>query len=131
MYYTYEFKTQYEEMRSLDSELLDAIERSGVENGLAVIYSPHTTMGITINENADPDERRDILLGMKYISPERGEYYHLEGNSPAHIKTSLMGVSVTVFVEDGKPVLGTWQTPYACEFDGPRTRRVLIKIIKE
>jgi len=106
------------------------VRESGVRDGIAVIFIPHTTAGVTINENADPDVVRDILLGLDKVSPDRKEYIHFEGNSPAHIKASLMGSSSTVIIENGDLVLGTWQGIYFCEFDGPRRRRVKIKIIE-
>ncbi|NLJ91281.1 MAG: YjbQ family protein [Clostridiales bacterium] len=106
------------------------VRESGVRDGIAVIFIPHTTAGVTINENADPDVVRDILLGLDKVSPDRKDYIHFEGNSPAHIKASLMGSSSTVIIENGDLVLGTWQGIYFCEFDGPRRRRVKIKIIE-
>ena len=106
------------------------VRESGVRDGIAVIFIPHTTAGVTINENADPDVVRDILLGLDKVSPDRKDYIHFEGNSPAHIKASLMGSSSTVIIENGDLVLGTWQGIYFCEFDGPRRRRVNIKIIE-
>ncbi len=106
------------------------VKESGVKNGIAVIFVPHTTAGVTINENADPDVIHDFLLGLDKISPDRNEYLHFEGNSPAHIKASLMGTSCTIMVENGDLLLGTWQGIYFCEFDGPRSRRINIKIIE-
>ena len=105
-----------------------AIRESGVSEGLAVVFVPHTTAGVTINENADPDVRRDIIQHLNKAVPENGDYAHAEGNSPAHVKASMMGSSVTVVVSDSRPVLGTWQGIYLCEFDGPRTRRILVTI---
>ena len=98
----------------------------GTDSGLIHIFCPHTTAGLTINENADPDVVRDIIAGLERMVPERGGYRHAEGNSPAHIKASLMGFHLFVPVRDGRLVLGTWQGIYFCEFDGPRSRRVVV-----
>ncbi len=98
-------------------------------SGLCLIYVPHTTAGVTINESADPDVARDILKMLEMLVPYEAGYRHREGNSAAHIKTSLVGTSQTVAVEDGRPVLGTWQGIFFCEFDGPRSRKILLKCI--
>jgi len=100
------------------------------DDGICVVFVTHTTAGITINENADPAVPMDILMGLDRIAPERGGYRHSEGNSPAHIKTSIVGPSLTVVVENGRLVLGTWQSVFLCEFDGPRTRTAIVKYIK-
>jgi secondary thiamine-phosphate synthase enzyme len=105
------------------------VAESGVENGICVVFCPHTTAGITINENADPDVVHDILYGLDKAFPDRREFRHFEGNSSAHLKASCMGSSVTVIVEKGKLVLGTWQGIYFCEFDGPRTRNFYVKVM--
>lgn len=107
------------------------IDKVGLKNGLCVVYVPHTTAGITINEDADPDVIGDIKRHLDKLVPETGDYRHIEGNSPAHIKSSLMGHSVTIPVEDGKLLLGRWQGIFFCEFDGPRTRQIIIKFTKE
>jgi secondary thiamine-phosphate synthase enzyme len=107
-----------------------AVSESGVMNGIAVVFVPHTTAGVTINENADPDVVKDILAALNKTYPEHGEYLHAEGNSHAHIKASLMGCSCSIIIENGKLKLGTWQGVYFCEFDGPRNRKVYIKAIK-
>ena len=104
------------------------LARSGVKSGTCTVYMPHTTAGLTINENADPDVARDILTGLARLVPATGDYHHAEGNSDAHIKASLTGFTVTVPVIDGRLALGTWQAIYFCEFDGPRSRRVLVGI---
>jgi secondary thiamine-phosphate synthase enzyme len=104
------------------------LAKAGVKNGICHVYMPHTTAGLTINENADPDVARDILAGLARLVPATGDYRHAEGNSDAHIKASLMGFSVMVPVVDGRLALGTWQAIYFCEFDGPRRRRVLVGI---
>lgn len=106
------------------------VEESGVAEGICVVYCPHTTAGITINENADPDVVRDLTVAMNAVSPERDEYRHAEGNSPAHAKALLTGSSVTVIISGGRLMLGTWQGVYFAEYDGPRNRTVLIKIIE-
>jgi secondary thiamine-phosphate synthase enzyme len=107
----------------------NAVSESGVMNGIAVVFVPHTTAGITMNENADPDVVKDILSVLSKTYPENGEYLHAEGNSHAHIKASLMGCSCSIIIENGKLKLGTWQGVYLCEFDGPRNRKVYIKIM--
>ncbi len=107
----------------------EAVRESGVDAGLCVIYVPHTTAGVTINENADPSVRRDLLMTLARAVPETLPFAHTEGNASAHVKASLVGSSVTVFIEDGRLRLGTWQGIFLCEFDGPRERRVLVKIL--
>lgn len=107
-----------------------AVSESGVRDGLAVVFVPHTTAGVTLNENADHDVVEDILSALNKAYPKRGEYIHVEGNSHAHMKASLMGCSCSIIIENGKLKLGTWQGVYFCEFDGPRNRKVYIKIIK-
>ena len=104
------------------------VRESGVRGGVAHIFVPHTTAGITINEDADPAVVADILASLERAVPDDASYRHSEGNSPAHVKASLMGFCQTVLIEDGKLVLGTWQGIYLCEFDGPRTRRVIVKV---
>ena len=105
------------------------LKESGFRDGVVVIFCPHTTAGITINENADPDVVRDILVTLEKSFPRHGDYKHSEGNSSAHIKASLMGSSATIIVDNGKLVLGTWQGIYFTEFDGPRNRKVYIKLL--
>jgi secondary thiamine-phosphate synthase enzyme len=105
------------------------VEKSGIRDGIAVVFIPHTTAGVTINENADPDVVYDILSGLGKVFPENGGYRHTEGNSHAHIKASLMGSSCTVPIENGILMLGTWQGIYFCEFDGPRIRKIQIRIM--
>ncbi|HHW24935.1 MAG TPA: YjbQ family protein [Clostridiales bacterium] len=130
MIYEYTLKTPAEAMVSITRQVKDALEKSGVAEGLCIVYCPHTTAGITINENSDPDVVRDMLLGLARAFPHLPEYRHSEGNSTAHIKASVVGSSVTVPVENGRMLLGTWQDIYFCEFDGPRTRTFYVKIIK-
>jgi len=105
------------------------IQERGVKDGVCLIYVPHTTAGITINEGADPAVMEDVMDSLERLVPWRGGYKHVEGNSAAHIKTSLVGTSVQVIVENGRPLLGTWQRIFLCEFDGPRTRKVRIKVL--
>lgn len=104
---------------------------SGARGGVVHVYSPHTTCGLTINENADPTVKTDILMVMNQVVPWKADYKHLEGNSPAHVKTTLAGPSLTLFVDGGRMVLGTWQGIFLCEFDGPRTRKVLVKVVPD
>jgi len=115
----------------ISREVQGIVSRSGVEEGICVIYVPHTTAGITINENADPTVRKDIINYLeKYVPWKEAYFEHIEGNSAAHIKSSLMGCNVTVIVKDGKLLLGQWQGIYFCEFDGPRNRRVIVKVVE-
>jgi len=107
----------------------DALQESGIADGVCQVYIPHTTAGVTINENADPDVRTDIVDSLDRLIPWSAGYRHMEGNSAAHIKASMMGFSVMVPVENGRLVLGTWQCIYFCEFDGPRTRTVYVNIL--
>ncbi|MCR4290049.1 MAG: secondary thiamine-phosphate synthase enzyme YjbQ [Candidatus Scalindua sp.] len=100
----------------------------GVSEGVTTVYTPHTTTGITINENADPDVPRDILKKLEELIPQQNNYSHMEGNSDAHIKASLFGSSVRVIVKDGQLLLGTWQSIFFCEFDGPRTRTFYVQV---
>ena len=118
------------EMIEITAQVRDAIVASGVVSGIALVYTPHTTAAITINENADPDVTIDMVKAMDKLIPHEDGYRHLEGNSAAHIKSSLFGASVQLIVDQGQPVLGTWQGVYFCEFDGPRrSRQVHIQVI--
>jgi secondary thiamine-phosphate synthase enzyme len=119
-----------EELIEITARVAEIVSRSGCRRGTCLVYTPHTTAGITINENADPDVVRDILYGLGRIVPSDG-YHHGEGNSPAHLKSSLIGCSKQMLVEGGRLVLGTWQGIYFCEFDGPRRRQVLVRIIPD
>jgi len=105
------------------------VQRMGLKDGLCFIFVPHTTAAVTINENADPSVSRDILMELNKIVPFEDRYQHLEGNSAAHIKASLVGFSQMVFVESGRLVLGTWQGIFFCEFDGPRSREVYVRVV--
>lgn len=104
------------------------ISETNIKSGICLVYVPHTTAGLTINENADPSVQKDILKTINKLIPFEDNYLHLEGNSAAHIKASLLGFSQQVIIEDNKLVLGTWQGIYFCEFDGPRNRKVYVKI---
>jgi len=115
----------------LDSEVQKIVSECGVKNGICTVFAPHTTAAITINENADPDVVRDIIAETEKIIPWNDGYRHMEGNSAAHIKSSLFGASETILIREGRLKLGTWQSIYFCEFDGPRHRKVWIQIISE
>ena len=108
----------------------DAVKDSGVKNGICYLYVPHTTAGITINEGADPSVKRDILNALSRLIPHEMNYAHREGNADAHIKSTIVGSSVNVIIDDGKITLGTWQSIFFCDFDGPRHRRIAIKFIQ-
>ncbi len=120
-----------EEMIDITPNITDVIFRGGVKNGMCYLYVPHTTAGITINENADPSVKADIIEQLKKIVPYGRNYKHLEGNADAHIKSTLVGVSLSIFIKNGRLVLGRWQGIFFCEFDGPRNREVHVKIIPE
>ena len=108
----------------------DAIAQSGIKSGLCVVYCPHTTAAVTVNENADPDVVHDMLLYLNNAIPQhQGGFRHAEGNSDSHIKASLIGPCVTLLVDAGDVVLGRWQGVYFCEFDGPRTRTVMVQVV--
>jgi secondary thiamine-phosphate synthase enzyme len=107
----------------------DVVKDAGIVKGVCFLFVPHTTAGITINEGADPSVQRDILNSLNRLIPHEMNYFHREGNADAHIKSTLVGTSVHVIVEDGKLLLGTWQSIFFCEFDGPRHRRVAVKFI--
>lgn len=117
------------EFIDITEEVRAAVSEAGVTNGVCYIYVPHTTAGITINEGADPSVKRDMLTFLNKAIPFEGDYHHMEGNSAAHIKSSLVGVSQSLIIDEDKLVLGTWQAIYFCEFDGPRHRRVVLKIV--
>jgi len=123
--------TAREGMYDVTQHMCSVIAESGVKSGMAIVYCPHTTAGITINENADPDVQHDLLLGLGEAFPDRPAFRHCEGNAAAHLKSSYVGASQTVLIEDGRPLLGTWQGVFFCEFDGPRTRRFQVKVIED
>jgi secondary thiamine-phosphate synthase enzyme len=118
------------EMLDITADVGRMVAQSGVREGLCMLYVPHTTAGITINESADPSVRADILMVLNEIVPWKSDYRHLEGNSPAHVKATLVGASQTVVIENSKLVLGTWQGIFFCEFDGPRERKVHLRILE-
>lgn len=129
--YTFSIKTsQKTEFIDISSEIISFIMKSGVKEGICTVFIPHTTAAVTINENADPDVLHDIKLGLSFIQ-ENPAFRHAEGNSVAHIRSSLFGVSETIIIQDSRPVLGTWQGIYFCEFDGPRNRKVHLSIIEK
>lgn len=107
-----------------------AVSEAKIKSGLCTVYVPHTTAGVTINENADPSVRRDITFELNKVIPFDDNYSHLEGNAAAHIKSSIIGSSETLLIDGGSLVLGTWQGVYFCEFDGPRSRKVIVKLIE-
>lgn len=116
------------EMIDITDQVAEAIRKEKVSDGLAVVFVPHTTAGVTINENADPTVVRDLLAEMNKVVPFDDGYHHGEGNSAAHIKSTLFGPSLVLIVSGGRPILGTWQAVYFCEFDGPRQRKVQIAV---
>ena len=117
------------EMIDITAAVQKAAGEEKIEEGVCLVYTPHTTAAVTINENADPDVPRDILAALDRAVPFSANYRHAEGNSAAHVKSSLVGASEMVIIENGRLVLGTWQSIFFCEFDGPRSRKVLISII--
>ena len=125
-----EIRTQeHEEMIDLTAEVGRLVAASGVKSGLCLVAVPHTTAAVTVNENADPDVKADILTALRRAVPDTLPYEHAEGNSPAHVKSSLVGSSVVLGVEGGKLQLGTWQGVIFCEFDGPRTRKAWVQVL--
>ena len=119
-----------QEFINIDSYIEEALEKSQVQEGILIVYCPHTTAGITINENADPDVTRDLGLGLNKTFPNDSEFVHFEGNSDGHMKSSVVGASETLIIQDGAPIFGTWQSVYFTEFDGPRSRKLFVKIIE-
>jgi secondary thiamine-phosphate synthase enzyme len=120
-------KTQFID---ITSDIQKIVSDSGIGEGFVMVFIPHTTAGITINENADPAVKSDMLMVLNKIIPENENYRHLEGNSPAHLKSTLVGASEMVSIEKGRLCLGTWQAIFFCEFDGPRTRKVHVRILE-
>jgi len=119
------------ELIDMTHSVQEAVQKTGVKEGICFIFVPHTTAAITINEHADPSVSRDIVMELNKIVPFEDRYHHMEGNSPAHIKASLVGSSETVLIESGRLALGTWQGIFFCEFDGPRNRKVYVKVISD
>jgi len=132
MIYKIDLKTNSRvEFQEVTQMVRDIVRSNGAKSGICYIFVPHTTAGVTINEHADPSVVEDIRTHLEDMVPCDKKYRHLEGNSPAHIKASIMGSTATVIIEDGGPVLGTWQGVFFCEFDGPRNRHLLIKIVAD
>ena len=119
------------ELVDITSDINQLIQKAGIDQGLCMIYVPHTTAAVTINESADPSVKSDMLMILNRIIPWEADYRHLEGNSPAHIKSTLVGSSEWVAIENRRLVLGTWQGIFFCEFDGPRTRKLHVRIMEE
>ncbi|MES9996190.1 secondary thiamine-phosphate synthase enzyme YjbQ [Desulfovibrio aminophilus] len=113
-----------EDFLDIGGELRELLRKRGWENGALALFCPHTTAALTVNEGADPDVERDVLARLRALAPREGDYRHAEGNSDAHVKTSLLGPSLLVLVQDGALMLGTWQKVFFCEFDGPRRREL-------
>jgi secondary thiamine-phosphate synthase enzyme len=132
MIQTFQVRTSAQtEFIDITRSVQEAVRKTGVEEGICIIFIPHTTAAVTINENADPSVVQDIIMELNKIIPFKDSYRHMEGNSPSHIKASLVGCSQIVFVESGKLVLGTWQGVFFCEFDGPRNRKVHVRVISD
>jgi len=127
--FEYTLRNERQNFYGITPQVREAVVKSGIKSGIAVVYCPHTTAGITINENADPDVVHDLLIGLDKAFPDRPEFRHSEGNSAAHLKASAMGSCATVIIDNGKLVLGTWQGIYFCEFDSPRNRKFYVKVI--
>jgi len=119
------------EFVNITSDVQKIVKESGVKSGVCYVYVPHTTAGVTINEGADPSVVRDMQVFFNKLVPHSGDYMHMEGNSDAHIKTSIVGPSQVIIIDDSKLLLGTWQAIFFCEFDGARNRRVNVKIVKD
>ena len=128
MLYDYSLSTPRESLYNITAQVREAVNKSGITDGLAVVYCPHTTAGITINENADPDVVHDLIFGMSKAFPDRSDFRHGEGNSAAHLKATATGASETIIINNGKLVLGTWQGIYFCEYDPPRSRKFYVKV---
>jgi len=129
---TYEIRVQTDmqvQLKDVSHEVQRLVAKSGLKEGLATLFVPHTTAAVTINENADPDVIFDMINGLNQLIPMQNQYRHREGNSAAHIKSSLIGASEQIIIRNGKLLLGTWQGLYFCEFDGPRSRKLHLKLI--
>lgn len=122
--------THHTQMVDITARVQQIVTESGVTDGICMIFIPHTTAAVTINENADPDVVRDFTMEINKIVPWEDDYHHLEGNAAAHIKSSIIGFSEHIIIEDGRLMLGTWQDIYFCEYDGPRWRRVKVKVME-
>ena len=121
---------RHTQMKDITRLVQDEVRKSGITDGLCVVFTPHTTAAVTNNENADPDVVRDLNMELGKIIPWEDGYHHIEGNSAAHLKSSLVGASEHIIIEDGRLLLGTWQGIYFCEYDGPRSRKVIVKIME-
>ncbi|WP_025691096.1 secondary thiamine-phosphate synthase enzyme YjbQ [Paenibacillus zanthoxyli] len=132
MLQTFEISTsKRDELRDITREVISYVRKSGVQSGIAVVYCPHTTSGIAINENADPDVKHDVLMRLDEVYPwEHPKYRHAEGNTASHLKSITAGPSQSIIIHEGELLLGTWQGIYFCEFDGPRRRQYYVKIIE-
>lgn len=127
---TLEVRTERrEQLVDITDRVREAVARSAVDEGICVLWSEHTTAGLTVNESADPDVARDIEDWMQEAAPRAAGYRHAEGNADSHVKTTLTGPGVTLIISGGEPLLGTWQGVFLCEFDGPRTRRVALRVV--
>lgn len=122
--------SKHTQMLDITREVQRAVTESGVRDGICTVFIPHTTAAVTINENADPDVVRDFTMELGKIVPWEDGYHHMEGNSAAHLKSSMIGFSEQIIIEDGRILLGTWQGIYFCEFDGPRSRKCYVKIME-
>ena len=129
MVFEYNLQTDKEGFYNITNYVKDALSKANINEGLCVVYCPHTTSAITINENTDKNVERDILIGLEDNFYDRDSFKHFEGNSSAHLKSSVIGVSETIIVNNSSLVLGRWQAIYFCEFDGPRNRQFYVKII--
>ena len=118
------------ELIDITSDVSQLVRKSGISAGICLLYVPHTTAAVTINESADPSVKSDILMILNQIVPWEAKYRHMEGNSPAHVKSTMVGASELVAVENGSLVLGTWQGIFFCEFDGPRTRKIHVRFLQ-
>ena len=121
--------TRHEEFIDITQLVREEVRRSAIHEGVCVLYCPHTTAGLTINEHADPSVAKDVLTALGRLVSDDAVWTHIEGNSPAHVKASLMGASVQLLIEDGDLALGTWQGVFLCEFDGPRSRQVWLRFV--
>ena len=119
----------HEQMLDVTRQIQDVVDASGVSSGACLVFVPHTTAGVTINENADPDVPIDLLRGLAHAVPDQAAFRHAEGNSTGHIKSTLVGCDQLVIIEGGRLALGTWQSVFFCEFDGPRSRKVWVKVM--
>jgi secondary thiamine-phosphate synthase enzyme len=123
--------SQRTELVEITTKVQKIVTQAGIQQGVCHLFVPHTTAGVMINENADADVARDIRVALDRLAPHEGDYRHSEGNSDSHIKTAMVGVSLSVFIENGKLALGRWQGIFFCEFDGPRQRQLQLKIVRD